>query len=76
MVYSPQANGAGLAGPIADAIAAAITKAVPNYIPLARQANAQAINIKTGRRSLPNTSPVEQLKNDREVKSDTTGLTR
>jgi hypothetical protein len=47
VVYSPQAsNGGGLAGLIADAIAAAITKAAPNYIPLARQANAQAINIK------------------------------
>lgn len=31
---------------MADAIAAAITKAAPNYMPLARQANAQAINIK------------------------------
>jgi len=47
VVYSPQAsNSAGLAGLIADAVAAAITKAAPNYIPLARQANGQAINLK------------------------------
>jgi hypothetical protein len=47
LVYSPQANNnAGLAGLIANAIAAAITKASPNYMPLANQANAQAINLK------------------------------
>ncbi len=45
MVYQPQASGAGgLAGLVADAIQAAITKAAPNYIPLARQANAMAID--------------------------------
>lgn len=44
MVYQPQASGgAGLAGLIADAIAAAVTKAAPNYIPLAQQANARAV---------------------------------
>jgi hypothetical protein len=46
LVYSPQASNAGLAGLIADAVAAAITKAAPNYIPLARQANGKAINLK------------------------------
>lgn len=46
MVYQPQGSNAGVAGLIADAIAAAITKAVPNYIPLAQQANAQAIDLK------------------------------
>lgn len=45
MVYQPQASGAsGLAGLIADAVAAAIAKAAPNYIPLAQQANALAID--------------------------------
>ena len=46
MVYQPQGSGAGLAGLIADAVAAAITKAAPNYIPLAKQANAQAVALK------------------------------
>jgi hypothetical protein len=47
LVYSPQANsGGGVAGLIADAIAAAITKAAPNYIPLANQANNRAIDFK------------------------------
>src|SRR5215471_18166835 len=31
---------------VADAISAAMTKAAPNYVPLAQQANAQAINTK------------------------------
>jgi hypothetical protein len=45
MVYQPQGSSAGgLAGLVADAIAAAITKAAPNYIPLAQQANALAID--------------------------------
>lgn len=45
MVYQPQGSGAGgLAGLIADAVQAAITKAAPNYIPLAQQANALAIS--------------------------------
>ncbi|PUA20594.1 GNA1162 family protein [Glaciimonas sp. PCH181] len=39
LVYSPQGN----SGFIALAIAAAIEKAKPNYMPLAQQANAQAI---------------------------------
>jgi hypothetical protein len=46
VVYQPQGSNAGLAGLIADAVAAAITKSAPNYIPLARQANGQAINLK------------------------------
>jgi hypothetical protein len=46
MVYQPQASGGGLAGLIADAVAAAITKAAPNYMPLARQANYGAIYTK------------------------------
>ena len=46
MVYQPQPSGGGLAGLVADAISAAITKAAPNYIPLAQQANLQAVGIK------------------------------
>jgi hypothetical protein len=42
--YSPQANsGGGLGGLIAQAIVAAIERAAPNYMPLARQANQKAI---------------------------------
>jgi hypothetical protein len=46
IAYSPQNNNSGgnpLASLIASAIAAAIEKAAPNYMPLARQANARAI---------------------------------
>ena len=47
LAYSPQGNSSG--NPLADLIAAAITaavqKAAPNYMPLARQANAQAIYV-------------------------------
>jgi hypothetical protein len=47
IVYNPQSqSGGGLAGLLANAITAAIAKAAPNYMPLARQANAQAINLK------------------------------
>jgi hypothetical protein len=47
IVYNPQSqSGGGLAGLIANAITAAIAKAAPNYMPLARQANAQAIDLK------------------------------
>lgn len=48
MVYQPQNNnsGGGIAGLIAQAVSAAITKAAPNYIPLAQQANAMAIYTK------------------------------
>jgi hypothetical protein len=44
MVYAPQGSGSGnpLADIIAMAIMAAITKANPNYIPLAQQANQKA----------------------------------
>ena len=47
MVYNPRQNGgADLAGPLANAIVAAIAKAVPNNMPLALQANNQAIEFK------------------------------
>jgi hypothetical protein len=46
MVYKPQGNGSGLAGLIADAVTAAVAKAAPNYMPLARQANQGAIYVK------------------------------
>ncbi len=42
--YDPDVSaGGGLAGLIADVVEAAITKASPNYLPLARQANRMAI---------------------------------
>jgi hypothetical protein len=44
LVYQPQGNsGGGIGGLIAQAIVAAIEKADPNYMPLARQANARAV---------------------------------
>ena len=46
VVYQPQQNSGGIAGLVANAIAAAITKAAPNYMPLARQANGGAVNVK------------------------------
>jgi hypothetical protein len=47
LVYTPQSsNAGGIAGLIANAVAAAITKAAPNYIPLANQANNQAVRLK------------------------------
>ena len=47
LVYQPQNNsGGGVAGLIAQAVVAAMAKAAPNYMPLARQANALAINTK------------------------------
>jgi hypothetical protein len=47
VVYQPQQNnGGGLAGLLANAIVAAIAKAAPNYMPLARQANYGAIYTK------------------------------
>ena len=46
MVYQPQQSSAGLAGLIANAVTAAITKAAPNYMPLARQSNFGAIYTK------------------------------
>ncbi len=47
MVYTPQqqnSSGNPFADLIAQAITAAITKAAPNYVPLARQANGNAVN--------------------------------
>lgn len=46
LVYSPQAAGAGnpLAMLIVAAVTAAMQKARPNYIPLARQANEMSVN--------------------------------
>lgn len=47
LVYTPQNNqGGGIAGLIAQAVVAAMTKAAPNYVPLAQQANVQAVYIK------------------------------
>jgi hypothetical protein len=43
MTYQPQSSGGGLGGLIAAAINAAVTKAAPNYMPLARQANGMAL---------------------------------
>jgi len=44
IVYQPDGGGGGgIGGLIAKAVVAAITKAAPNYIPLARQANAVAL---------------------------------
>jgi len=49
MVYQPSGSGGGgLGGLIAQAIVAAITKASPNYMPLARQANLNALYIYPG----------------------------
>lgn len=46
IVYQPQQNSSGgLAGLLANAIAAAIQKAAPNYIPLAQRANSEAVNM-------------------------------
>ncbi|TNC95866.1 MAG: hypothetical protein FD121_1287 [Gallionellaceae bacterium] len=45
IVYQPQQNNSnGIAGLIASAVVAAMQKAAPNYIPLAQQANNQAVN--------------------------------
>lgn len=46
MVYSPQqqqSSGNPFADLIAQVVSAAVTKAAPNYVPLARQANANAV---------------------------------
>lgn len=46
LAYTPNNNaGGGLAGLIASAIAAAVEKAKPNYVPLAQQANASAVGL-------------------------------
>jgi hypothetical protein len=46
VVYAPQqqSGGSPLAALVAAAVQAAVTKAAPNYMPLARQANAEVIN--------------------------------
>jgi hypothetical protein len=46
VVYEPAGHGGGIAGLIADAVQAAITKAAPNYLPLAILANEQAVGLK------------------------------
>ena len=48
VAYSPQHSSSGnaLADLIADVVSAAVTKAAPNYMPLARQANTQAVSLK------------------------------
>ena len=47
VVYQPQqSNAGGLAGLVANAVMAAVAKAAPNYMPLARQANYGAIYTK------------------------------
>jgi hypothetical protein len=46
VVYQPQQNSGGIAGLVANAIVAAIAKAAPDYMPLARQANGAAVNVK------------------------------
>ncbi len=46
MVYSPQqqqSSGSPLADLMAQLVSAAVTKAAPNYVPLSRQANANAV---------------------------------
>lgn len=45
MVYQPQQSGgnSGLGGLIADMVTAAMTRAMPNYLPLTRQANQGAM---------------------------------
>lgn len=43
LVYQPQSSGGGIGGLIAQAIVAAAERAAPNYMPLARQANAMAV---------------------------------
>ncbi len=45
MAYSPQNTGGGLGGLIAAAISAAITRAAPNYIPLAQSAHRQVFQM-------------------------------
>lgn len=54
MQYSPQSNNTGhpLANLIAAAVTAAITRAAPNYLPLARQANNQVFVL--GPTAIPN----------------------
>ena len=48
LVYQPNGNnsGGGIGGLIAQAVVAAVAKAAPNYVPLAQQANMQAVSTK------------------------------
>jgi len=46
ITYSPQVQGGGLGGLIAQAIMAAVERAAPNYMPLARQVNTIAVGLK------------------------------
>lgn len=49
IVYQPNnSGGGGIGGLIANAVTAAVTKAAPNYMPLAHQANAVALNTYPG----------------------------
>ena len=49
IVYTPDGGGGGgLAGLVAKAVVAAITRAAPNYMPLAHQANAKALTMYPG----------------------------
>lgn len=61
MQYSPQNNSSGnpMVDLVAAAISAAITRALPNYMPLARQANQQVFIL--GANALPN-GPYRQNK--------------
>ena len=62
MVYAPQNNSSGgspLAGLIAAAVSAAITRAAPNYLPLTQQANYQVFY---GPRAFPD-GPYKKAKN-------------
>jgi hypothetical protein len=43
VVYQPSSGGSGIAGLVAQAIVSALEKADPNYMPLAKQANALAV---------------------------------
>ncbi len=68
MQYSPQSSNSGsaIAILIAAAINAAITRAAPNYMPLAKQANSQALS--QGPNALPDGPyrvPIEQGKTQR-----------
>jgi len=48
VVYAPKSTGGGLPGLIVGAIKAAVTKAAPNYMPLAHQVNDKALNMYPG----------------------------
>jgi hypothetical protein len=54
MVYSPQKSNSGnaIANLIGDLVSAALTRASPNYLPLTRSANAQALVV--GPNAIPN----------------------